>query len=71
MKLIKDIEKLHDMARIYESEIEIDIEHLNEKRIEMYEKKDADILREIIPGLNSIIEDAEEYKRWILGQFNK
>lgn len=71
MKKCKDISKLNDMALIYESEIEIDTEHLNEKRIEMYEKKDTDVLLEIIPGLNSIIEDAEAYKDWILRQFDK
>lgn len=71
MKQCKDIEKLHNMALIYENEIEIDTAYLNEKRIEMYEQKDADILREIIPSLNSIIEDAEKYRSWILGQFDK
>ena len=67
MKQCKDVEKLHNIALIYESEIEIDTEHLNEKRIEMYEKSDIDILQEVIPCLNSIIEDAEKYKSWILG----
>lgn len=71
MKQCKGVEKLHNIARIYESEIEIDTEHLNEKRIEMYEKNDIDILQEVIPCLNSIIEDAEKYKSWLLGQFGK
>ncbi|MSS91285.1 hypothetical protein FYJ45_24530 [Eisenbergiella tayi] len=71
MILLVDISMLHDMALNFENYIEIDSEHLCEKRIEMYEKKDADILREVIPALNAIIYDAEKYKGWILEQFDK
>lgn len=64
----KDIAQLHDDALDYERSIEIDVEILSETRLKMYKEKDAEILKQIVPALNTIIHDAERYKEWILNQ---
>ncbi len=65
-----DISMLHDMALDLENYVITSADHLWEKRDEMYKKGDAEILREVIPALNAIIQDAEKYKAWILEQFS-
>ena len=66
-----DISTLYDMALDLENYVITSADHLWEKRHEMYKKGDAEILREVIPALNEIIQDAEKYKAWIMEQFDK
>lgn len=65
----KDVAQLHDNALDYEQNIEIDVGMLSETRLKMYQEQDADILRLIIPALNTIIHDAERYREWVLKQY--
>lgn len=64
----KDVAQLHDNALDYEQNIEIDVEMLSEARLKMYRENDAEILKQIVPALNTIIHDAERYREWILKQ---
>lgn len=65
---MRDYAQLHDETLDYERDIEIDVEMLSKKRMQMYREKDIDILKEIVPVLNTLIHDAERYKEWILKQ---
>lgn len=64
----KDVAQLHDDALNYEQNIEIDVEMLSEARVRMWRENDVEILKQVVPALNTIIHDAERYKEWILKQ---
>lgn len=71
MNQCKNILMLHDMALDYENYVTTDADHLWEKRAEMCKKDDPEVLREVIPALNTIIQDAEIYKNWILQELSE
>lgn len=61
-----DFTKLHDDMLSHEQDISSYVEMLTDKRIEMYDNKDFDEIKTVIPILNSIIEYAKDYKEWLL-----
>lgn len=62
---MKDLAKLHDDMLGYEEDIANDIELLTEKRVLMYKHQDAEVLKDVVPVLNAIIQDAQRYRDWI------
>lgn len=65
---MNDLAKLHDDMLDYETDIASDTELLTVKRTLMYKHQDAEILKEVIPVLNTIIQDAQRYREWIQAQ---
>lgn len=66
---MKDLVKIHDMCLEHENDLALDIDMLEDKRVEAYDSRDEDIFKEILPVLNAITEDAERYREYILSQF--
>ncbi|MGL6199880.1 MAG: hypothetical protein ACRC3H_13210 [Lachnospiraceae bacterium] len=63
--MVNDLAKLHDDALDFEGEIFSDADLINEIRLKMWTERDPERLREVIPALNAMIEDAERYKEWL------
>lgn len=62
---MNDLSELHDTALDYELGVIASAETVTEYRIKMYEKKDAEILKSIIPVLENLIYEANQYKDWL------
>lgn len=61
----KDLALLHDMALDYESDITTTLDTISEYRVKMWNKKDEKILKSIIPLLDTLIYESEQYKEWL------
>ena len=57
--------KLHDTALEYDSDIQTTTDTIVEYRIKMVDKKDSQILKSIIPLLDTLIYEASQYKEWL------
>ncbi len=57
--------ELHDAALEYDLDIQATVEEIVERRYKMYKKRDVGILKPIIPLLDRLIHEAEEYKGWL------
>lgn len=66
--LMKNLAKMHDDMLDYEADIVNNTELLTIKRALMYKHQDAEILKEVIPVLNDIIQDVQRYREWIQTQ---
>lgn len=62
---MSDLANLHDNALIFENEIEQSIDEIRELRLKMLSNKKPEVIKRIIPVLNCIINEAEEYKTWL------
>lgn len=62
---VKDLAKLFDLALDYENDIITTVETIVECKKKMWEEKDERILKSIIPRLNTLIFQAEQYKEWL------
>ena len=60
---MSDLAKLHDTALEYENDGSIDT--IRNYRIKMIDKKDAEILKSIIPVLDILTCEIEQYKEWL------
>jgi len=63
--MVNDLAKLHDDALDFEIEIAAGAELISKIRLKMSAEKDPARLREVIPALNAIINEADRYKEWI------
>ena len=64
-KQVKELLKLHDTALEYDSDIQTTTDTIVEYRIKMVDKKDRRILKSIIPLLDTLIYEANQYKEWL------
>jgi len=64
-KQVKELLKLHDTALEYDSDIQTTTDTIVEYRIKMVDKKDSQILKSIIPLLDTLIYEASQYKEWL------
>lgn len=64
-KQVKELLKLHDTALEYDSDIQTTTDTIVEYRIKMVDKKDRQILKSIIPLLDTLIYEASQYKEWL------
>lgn len=62
---MSDLAKLHDTALEYENDIDRSIDTIRNYRIKMIDKKDAEILKSIIPVLDILTCEIELYKEWL------
>lgn len=62
---MRDLVKLHDMALDYENDIDASVDTIRNYRIKMIDKRNAEILKSIIPVLNILSYEIEQYKEWL------
>lgn len=62
---MSDLVKLHDMALDYENDIDASVDTIRNYRIKMIDKKNAEILKSIIPVLDILSYEIEQYKEWL------
>lgn len=62
---MKELANLFDLALDYENDIIATVETIVEYKKKMYEKKDAHVLKRIIPHLDTLIYKVERYKEWL------
>lgn len=60
------LEELHDNCLEYELNIIDSADMLSERRIQACKSGDKESFKEIIPVLNSIIQDAKLYKQYLI-----
>ncbi|MDE6053393.1 MAG: hypothetical protein K2G55_06480 [Lachnospiraceae bacterium] len=65
MKFVNHLVALHDMALQYENDIEQSFDTISSYRIKMINKEDEEILKNIIPVLDNLIYEAQQYKEWL------
>lgn len=59
------VAKLHDAALEYDINIQSTTDTIVEYRLKMFEKKDKKVLKSIIPLLDTLIYEANQYKEWL------
>lgn len=64
-ELNRDLVKLHDMALDYENDIDASVDTIRSYRIKMIDKRNAEILKSIIPVLDILSYEIEQYKEWL------
>lgn len=57
--------ELHDTALEYDLDIQGTVETIVEYRRKMYDKRDVKILGSVLPLLDTLIYEAEQYKEWL------
>lgn len=57
--------ELHDIALEYDLDIQGTVETIVEYRSKMYDKRDVKILGSVLPLLDTLIYEAEQYKEWL------
>lgn len=57
--------ELHDTALEYDLDIQGTVETIVEYRSKMYDKRDVKILGSVLPLLDTLIYEAEQYKEWL------
>ena len=57
--------ELHDTALEYDLDIQGTVEAIVEYRRKMYDKRDVKILGSVLPLLDTLIYEAEQYKEWL------
>lgn len=62
---MSNLVELHDMALEYENDIVQSIDTVSEYRIKMLTKRNAEILKSILPVLDTLIYEAQQYKEWL------
>lgn len=62
---MSDLVKLHDMALDYENDIDASVDTIRNYRIKMIDKRNAEILKSIIPVLDILSYEIEQYKEWL------
>ena len=62
---MSDLAELYDTALEYENDIDGSIDTIRNYRIKMIDKKDAEILKSIIPVLDILNCEIEQYKEWL------
>lgn len=62
---MSDLAEMHDTALEYENDIDGFIDTIRNYRIKMIDKKDAEILKSIIPVLDILNCEIEQYKEWL------
>ena len=62
---MSDLVKLHDMALEYENDIEGSVDTIRNYRLKMIDKRNAAILKSVIPVLDILIYEAGQYKEWL------
>lgn len=62
---ISELSKLYDTALEYDIDIQTTADTIVEYRVKMFNKKDSRILKSIIPLLDTLIYEANQYKEWI------
>ena len=62
---IRELSKLYDTALEYDIDIQTTVDTIVEYRTKMFDKKDSRILKSIIPLLDTLIYEANQYKEWI------
>lgn len=62
---IKKLLELHGYALEYDSDIQTTTDTIVEYREKMFDKKDSRILISIIPLLDTLIYEANQYKEWL------
>lgn len=58
--------EIHDNCLEYENDIQDSADMLGERRNKAYHSGEKESFKEIIPVLNSIIQDAELYKEYLI-----
>lgn len=58
--------EIHDNCLEYENDIQDSADMLVERRNKAYHSGEKELFKEIIPVLNSIIQDAELYKEYLI-----
>ncbi len=61
----KKLAELHDTALEYDTSIQTTTDTIAEYRVKMFIKKDSRILKSIIPLLDTLIYEANQYKDWL------
>ncbi len=64
---MSDLAELYDTALEYENDIDGSIDTIRNYRIKMIDKKNAEILKSIIPVLDILTCEIEQYKEWLEG----
>lgn len=62
---MSDLVKLHDMALDYENDIDASVDTIRNYRIKMIDKRNVEILKSIIPVLDILSYEIEQYKEWL------
>lgn len=62
---MSDLVKLHDMALDYENDIDASVDTIRNYRIKMIDKRNGEILKSIIPVLDILSYEIEQYKEWL------
>lgn len=62
---MSNLVRLHDMALDFEIDIEQSFDAITDYRIKMIDKRDPQILKSIIPVLDTLIYEAQQYKEWL------
>ncbi len=62
---IRELSKLYDTALEYDTDIQTTADTIVEYRTKMFDNKDSRILKSIIPLLDTLIYEANQYKEWI------
>ena len=62
---MSDLVNLHDMALEYENDIEGSVDTIRNYRLKMIDKRNAAILKSVIPVLDILIYEAGQYKEWL------
>lgn len=63
---MKELTKIYDMCLEHETNLALDVEMLEKKRIKAYESRDKEVFSEILPVLNAIKEDVGRYREYLL-----
>ena len=64
---MSDLAKLHDMALEHENDIDGSVDTIRNYRIKMMDKRNAEILKNIIPVLDILSYEIGQYKEWLEG----
>lgn len=62
---VKELISLYDTALEYDIDIQATVDTIVEYREKMFNKKDGRILKSIIPLLETLIYEANQYKDWL------
>lgn len=62
---MSDLVKMHDLALDYENDIDASVDTIRNYRIKMIDKRNAEILKSIIPVLDILSYEIEQYKEWL------
>ena len=64
---MSDLAELYDTALQYENDIDASVDTIRNYRIKMTDKRNAEILKNIIPVLDILSYEIGQYKEWLEG----